>query len=314
MQRRALLMLVIALVLGAITVFLVSTFLRKESGTTGQVQSLHTVPVVVAASDLKIGTKLEKMMLRQVDLPDDALPEGHYPDVGSVLGVSPPVVLREMRRGEIVLPYKLSPQGARGGLPSKIADDRRAITIPVTEITGVAGFVTPGDYVDIIHTSAVGHPDNIPVSRILLQNVLVLGIDQVMSEDAGNPKIVNAVTLMVDVESGQRIALAQATGTLGLMLRNEFDASLLETNDVTWHQLEPGGAIPVSPAPAQTRVIKRERRQPKVVVPPAVPAAVVNPQVEIVRGLQVTKQTVPGSAPEPAAAAPGAAPATPEKK
>lgn len=292
MQRRALIMLVVALVLGIITVVLVSTFLKRESGDRGSMQRLRTVPVVVAAMDLKVGTKLEKVMLRQMDLPEKGLPEGFYIDPASVLGTSPPVVLREMRSGEVVLAYKLSPQGARGGLPSKILEDRRAITIPVTEITGVAGFVTPGDYVDVLHTSIIKQTDGTPVVRVLQQNMLVLGIDQVMSEDGSNPKVVNAVTLMADVETSQRITLALATGTLSLLLRNEFDGNQLATTDMTWHDLA-GGAPPLV-EDIKARVIKHERRQPRVMVPVVVPPP--PPQVEIVRGLQVTQQTVPGTA------------------
>jgi pilus assembly protein CpaB len=292
MQRRALIMLVVALVLGIITVVLVSGFLKRESGDSGRMQRLHTVPVVVAALDLKIGTKLEKVMLQQMDLPEKGLPAGYYVDPAAVLGTSAPVVLREIRRGEVVLAYKLSPQGARGGLPSKILEDKRAITIPVTEITGVAGFVTPGDYVDVLHTSVIKQSDGVPVVRVLQQNMLVLGTDQVMSEDGGNPKIVNAVTLMTDVETSQRITLALATGTLSLLLRNEFDGNLLDTADMTWSDLA-GGAPPLV-EDNKTRVIKRERRQPRVVIVPLVSAPSA-PQVEVVRGLQVTQQTVPGA-------------------
>lgn len=297
MQRRALIMLVVALVLGIITVFLVSTFLKREGDS--RMQRMRTVPVVVAASDLKIGTKLEKIMLSQMDLPQKGLPEGYYGDPRAVLGNSPPVVLREIRRGELILPYKLSGQGARGGLPTRILEDQRAITIPVTEITGVAGFVTPGDYVDVLHTSSLKQADGTPVVRVLLQNVLVLGTDQVMSEDSGNPKVVNAVTLMADVEAGQRISLALATGTVTLLLRNEFDGNLLDTASVGWSDLAPAGSAPTV-QPGRARVIKRERRQPRSNLPPAPVAAPVAPpapppQIEVVRGLQVTQQPVPGT-------------------
>lgn len=291
MQRRALIMLLIALGLGLLTVFLVSAFLRGEGE--GRTLRLRTVPVVVAATDLKPGTKLEAVMLRQVNLPASGLPDGHYTDPRAVLGSSPPVVLREIRRGELLLAYKLSPQGARGGLPTRIHEDKRAITVPVTEITGVAGFVTPGDFVDVLYTSSVGRPDNIAATRVLLQNIPVLGVDQVMSQDSGNPKVVNAVTLMVDVESGEMLTLALATGSLTLMLRNEFDASLLETAPVTWRELGDAAIAVPAAEPRQPRVIKRERRQ--VVQPDAPPVAAAPPQVEVVRGLQVSKQAVPGA-------------------
>ncbi len=287
MQLRALIMLALALIMGGITVFLVNTFLQREVSDLGRVQEIRTVPVVVAATDLKVGTKLEAVMVQVADWPAEVAPEGTFKDVATLIGEKPPVVLQEIRRGEIVLPYKLSPHGARGGLPSRILEDQRAITVPVTEVTGVGGFVMPGDFVDVMHTSAIGRRDELPVTRILLQNVLVLGIDQVSSQDRGEPKIVNAITLQVSTEAAQRLTLGLATGSITLILRNEFDASLLAASDVTWQDL-----VPFIPEPQKTRVVKRQRREP---------VAVPKPQVEVIRGLQVTKQSVSG--PEGGAAA-----------
>jgi pilus assembly protein CpaB len=280
MQLRAIIMLALALVLGGITVFLVNTFLQQEVGQRGKVQEIRTVPVVVANADLKIGTRLEPMMLSVIDWPEAAAPEGAFNDVGVLLGEKPPVALQEMRRGEIVLPYKLSPHGARGGLPARIPEDMRAVTIPVSEITGVAGFIVPGDYVDVLHTSDVGRADRIPVTRVLLQNVQVLGIDQVATDEDSKPRVVNAVTLLVNTEAGQRLTLAMATGSINLLLRNEIDASLLAVEDVTWKDLQPMVQEPTKP-----KIVKRVRRE-----------APVKPQVEVIRGLQVTNQTVPNEA------------------
>ncbi len=307
MQIRALIMLAVALVLGGITVFLVNNFLKSEVGDQSRVQKMRTVPVVVAAQDLKSGIKLEAVMLRTVDWPADSAPEGVYADVAAVIGEKPPVLLTETKRGEIILPYKLSPHGARGGLPARIPEDMRAATIPVTEVTGVAGFIAPGDFVDVLHTSAVGRTDQIPVTRVLLQNVQVLGVDQVSSEDEAKPKIVNAVTLLVKTEQGQRLTLALATGTLSLLLRNEFDASLIATNDISWRQLMPEEVV----REESPKVVRRERRIVTEVKQPAPAMAVPPPKamdkVEVIRGLNVTKQDVPGAAP----AAPATAPAQP---
>lgn len=300
MQIRALIMLAVALVLGGITVFLVNNFLKSEVGDQGRVQKMRTVPVVIAMQDIKSGTKLEAVMLKAVDWPADTAPEGVYADVAKVIGDKPPVLLQETKRGEIILPYKLSPNGARGGLPVRIPEDMRAATIPVSEITGVAGFIAPGDFVDILHTSAVGRSDQLPVTRVLLQNVQVLGVDQVSSEDDAKPKIVNAVTLLVNPENGQRLTLALATGSLSLMLRNEFDASLLETTDMAWNKMV---TEEVEKVVEQPKVVRRERRVVVVVKQPApatasqIPASAVKPadRVEVIRGLNVTRQEVPST-------------------
>lgn len=307
MQSRALIMLAVALVLGGITVFLVNSFLKSEVGDKGRVQRMHTVPVVVAAQDLKSGTKLAALMLKTVDWPADTAPEGVYGDVATVMGEKPPVLLQETKRGEVMLPYKLSPHGARGGLPAHIPEDMRAATIPVSEITGVAGFIAPGDFVDVLHTSAAGRPDALPVTRVLMQNIKVLGVDQVNSEDDAKPKIVNAITLLVNPESGQRLTLALATGSLSLLLRNEFDASLLATKDIGWRQLVPEETV--AAAEQQPKVLRRERRI-ITIVKQAAPVFSAKPSdhVEVIRGLNVTKQDVPSTpaANDAAPAKPGA--------
>lgn len=296
MQLRAIIMLALALVMGGLTVFLVNTYLQREVAEGPRVKEIRTVQVVVAAADLKVGTKLEPIMLNVVDWPLASVPEATFGAVTAVLGEKPPVVLQEIRKGEPVLPYKLSPHGARGGLPSRIPEDMRGITVPVTEVTGVAGFVMPGDFVDVLHTSAIGRNDDLPVTRVLLQNVQVIGIDQLSSQDSSKPTVVNAVTLLAAPEAAQRLTLALATGSITLILRNEFDASLLAASDVTWQHL-----VPFIPEPEKPRVVKRERRAPVVAAPPP------KPQVEVIRGLQVTKQVVPEAAndaaqkPQPAA-------------
>lgn len=304
LQKRPLLMLSIALLMGGLSVFLVNGAM-KQKGDHSRVQQLRTVPVVVATHDIALGTKLEPLMLRTVDWPESTLPQGYYPNAAAVLDPLPPVALREIRKDEIVLAYKLSAQGARGGLISRIPEDQRAISIPVTEITGVSGFVMPGSFVDVLHTSAAGRTDQIPSTKVLLQNVPVIGIDQFSAENKTDPRLAKAVTLLVDPESGQKVALALATGSLSLLLRNEFDASLLATQEVTWRSLAPS-----SQAPAELRVVKRERR-----VPPALRAAAAmavsasQSEVEMIRGLKVTQQTVsdsPSGTPPANTPAPGA--------
>lgn len=291
MQKRAIILLAVALIFGGLSVFLVNMFLQREAGEGGRVQRIRTMSVVVAASDIKVGTKVDGLMLKVADWPASTLPEGYYTDPQALLA-NPPVALREIHKDEVVLAYKLSPQGARGGLPSLIPEDKRAVTIPVTETTGVAGFISPGDYVDVLHTSTVGRGDQIPATRVLLQNVPVIGTDQNSSDSDTGPKVVHTVTLLVDTDSGQKVALALATGTLSLLLRNDFDASLLATSDVTWHELNPSKAE----EPAPMRVIKREHRTPRKMILTATPIPAVpqpqQPQVEMVRGLKVTQQQV----------------------
>lgn len=270
MQARALLILGLALLLGVFTVVLVNQYLQQQVIERQEGQVVETVTVVVATADLKTGTRLERVMLKEVQWPAESVPEGIFSNIGTALGEQPPIVLSEIKRGEAILRHRLSPYGARGGLPARIPEDMRAVTIPVTEVRGVGGFVMPGDYVDVLHTTTLGRVDGRPVTRILLQNTQVLGIDQISSTDETDPRIVNAVTLLVSPFDGQRVALAIATGEVSMLLRNEFDASLIEASVVGYDDL-----LTVEPD-RQTVVTRRVRR----------------PSVEVIRGLEITNQTV----------------------
>lgn len=285
MQKKALLLLLIALIMGGVVTVLVNTMLKREVQERAEQDVIKTTKVLVAASDLKTGLRLDKVTVKKVDWPAENIPEGAYVDLDLLLGDKPPIVIRKMNKNEIILPYKLSPQGARGGLPAKIAEDRRAITIEVNEISGVSGFVLPGTFVDVLLTSTVGQRNNQLASRTLLQNVPVLGVDQFSSEDEDKPKVVNAVTLQVTPHDGKKLALGQEMGKLSLLLRNEIDASILVKDLVTAKTLQESELEPVK----KVTVYKRARRAPTL------------PVVEIIRGLEVQKQKVTEGKPLPKA-------------
>ena len=277
MQKKALLLLLIALIMGGLATILVNTLLTREVKERGEETVMETRKVLVATSDLKTGMRLDKLTVKQVDWPVGNLPKGVYSDVDKLLGEKAPIVIKKINKNEFILPYKLSPQGARGGLPPKISEDRRAMTIRVSEVSGVAGFVLPGTFVDVLLTSKIGQKDKNLATRTLLQNALVLGVDQLSSEDEDDPKVVNAVTMEVTPRDGKKLALGQEVGRLSLLLRNEIDASILYKDLVTVRTLQEGKMEPVK----RVKVYKRVRRAPAP-----------RPTVEIIRGLEVEKKTV----------------------
>lgn len=278
MQKKALLLLLVALIMGAVVTILVNTLLTQEVQQRSEQPVMQTQKVLVAASDLKTGMRLDNLKVKLVDWPVENLPEGVYSDLDKLLGEKPPIVIKKIKKNEFILPCKLSPQGARGGLPPKIPENRRAITIEVDEISGVAGFVLPGTYVDVLLTSKIGQKDEKLATQTLLQNLLVLGIDQLSSEDEDKPKVVNAVTLLVTPNEGKMLTLGQQVGRVNLLLRNEIDASILEKDLVTINDL-----LDIKPEPVKVvKVYKRQRRTPPTP----------SPTVEIIRGLDIEKQKV----------------------
>lgn len=277
MQKKAIVLLIVALIMGGVAVILVNTMLQREA-VQRDVKPMNTQPVMVAAVDLKTGVRLDAMAIKTVNLPADTLPDGTYSNANELLGNAAPIVLKEIRKNEIILPYKLSQQGARPGLPPRIPEDQRATTISVNEISGVAGFVLPGDYVDVVYSTSQNRADKLPVTHTLLQNLLVLGVDQFSSENEDKPHVVNAVTLLVNPDEGKMLVLAQQTGTLNLMLRNEFDASIVQDRQISLRDLLSEQPV----VSTKATVFKRVRR----------------PVVEVIRGLDVKTQTVKEGEPQ----------------
>ncbi|HLG30972.1 MAG TPA: Flp pilus assembly protein CpaB, partial [Candidatus Brocadiales bacterium] len=109
---------------------------------------------------------------------------------------------------------------------------KRAITIRVNEIAGVAGFILPGSRIDVILTIEMKEGKHKAVSKVLLENMLVLAVDQKMQQDGDKPVLVNALTLLASPEEAEKLALAGNKGTLQLAMRNGMDATPVATSGI----------------------------------------------------------------------------------
>src|SRR6516164_1867745 len=191
-NRRALSMLAIAMLTGLAAVMFASRWLIQTSSGT-------TVPVTVAVDDINLGQPLNEAMVRTINWPRDSVPPGAFATPKSLDGR---VVRTSLARGEPVLESKLAPVGTKGGLSAVIGEGRRAITVRVNDVVGVAGFALPGNYVDVIvNTQQPGKSDaQQSISKIVLEKILVLAVAQQVNRDDTAPKVVNAVTLEVSPE------------------------------------------------------------------------------------------------------------------
>jgi len=277
-------MLLIALLAGGAAVLFASRWMLAQAQGSGQ--------IAVAAVEVEIGAKLVPEMLRLVTWPAGNVPPGAFADLGSLDGR---VVKTSVTRGEPILEGKLAPVGTKGGLSAVVADGKRAMTVRVNDVIGVAGFALPGNYVDIMvntqnEGSRRGDQDQ-AVSKIVLERILVLAIAQEANRDETKPKVVNAVTLEVTPEQAENLDLARSVGTLSLVLRNQVDPRPVATDGATKSTLlKDEFARPVAPPPK--RVVVRRRATKRVVAAAApVPAA---PQrtdcVEVIRGMVKTNE------------------------
>lgn len=210
MRQRAILMLGLAVVLGIAAVFLLRGFITRNAPT-----AQATGSVVVAKVALNFGDDLTPQNLIAVPWPAESVPVGAFGSVGQMLptGVKR-VALQPIVKGEPVLLSKVSGPGGRATLSAVIHPGYRAMTIGVNDVLGVAGFVLPGDQVDIMLTRR-----GESTTEILLQGVRVLGIDQDANQQKDKPVVAHAVTLEVTPEQAEKLTLAATVGTLSLALR-----------------------------------------------------------------------------------------------
>ncbi|GBC83094.1 hypothetical protein HRbin10_02234 [bacterium HR10] len=226
MNKKALIVLSLAVIFGLLTAVLVHRTLKgSASARAGQ----KTKKVVVAAVKLGLGTPIKAEQVSLAEWPESLLPRGAFSEVEKLIGR---VTIAEIFPGEPILEARLAPEGSAAGLPAIIPPGMRAMTVKVDEVIGVAGFVAPGTYVDVVATVVEGAGQN-AVSRVILQNVKVLASGQRMETQKDGQAIeVKTVTLQVTPEEAEILALASNAGKLQLVMRNTVDRETVRTSGV----------------------------------------------------------------------------------
>ena len=178
------------------------------------------VAVVTAQTEIAYGEPLDPAMLTLRAWPTDAVIEGSFTDIETIFEEGARRTLGRIFPGEPILAAKLSAPNERVTIVQKLSPGHRAVAISVDAATGVGGFVTPGNRVDIVMTAGSG----VEIRAVtVLQNIRVVGIDQVSEEQRDKPMVARTITVEVTPEDSQRLALAQRAGRLSLSLR-EIDA------------------------------------------------------------------------------------------
>jgi pilus assembly protein CpaB len=227
-----------AVLFGLLAVFIAQAWLNSQAemrarSLESQKKPIATQTVVVAAKPLRFGAELGAMSLREVAWPEDAVPVGAFNRIAD-LTASRRVVLTAIEANEPVLSSKITGSGQRATLSAILQDGMKAVTIRVNDVEGVAGFVLPGERVDVVLTRQL---DKNAASDVVLQNVRVLAVDQLADERAEKPSVAKAVTLEVEQTSAQKLALAATVGTLSLALRKAGEAAAANTRRITLSDL-----------------------------------------------------------------------------
>ena len=224
MRGNTLVMLIIALVFGAISVFLANIWLKGQTNpATPQVSvapaTVETSTIVVAYRDLAFGEILQTEMLREIPWPKSSIPDGAFAKIADIIQDGNHVVLSSLSPNEPVLKWKISGAGARASLSAIVTPGMRAVTIRLNDVGGVAGFVLPGDRVDMLYTRGGNGTDSSSTTDVLLQNIRFLAVYQIADQKKSDPVNAKNATVEVTAFDSQKIALAQSTGTLSLTLR-----------------------------------------------------------------------------------------------
>ena len=295
MDRRFLTVLGLSLVL-ALVVSLIFFQLLVRRGNS-KPKAVQMRDIVVAAKPLPIGATIKPEHVKLSKVAVDQFPRNGFSKLEEV--VDRPVA-SNILLDEPVLEGRLGARGSGLGIAPIIPVGMRAVSVRVTDVAGVAGFVLPGLRVDVLVT---GTPPGLAgsVTTTCLQNILVLSAGQTIQPDASGHAIQTpTVTLLVTPEQAETLTLAGNEGRIQLVLRNSSDQEISKT---------PGREIAEiynrtpKPAPAEPSQQPRRRTpdKPKAPVIPVVQTLTAAPpppapEVVVIRGNQRSVEVVPARA------------------
>ncbi|HEY7472014.1 MAG TPA: Flp pilus assembly protein CpaB [Gemmatimonadota bacterium] len=225
-KRRKWMALVLALVSGGAAGYLALGYMNRPlSPRTASASA--TTHIVVAARDLAVGTVLAPGDVKKIEWPALTIPPGYAASEEQVMGRG---VITPVSANEPLMTAKLADKEAGGGLPIVIPEGKRAVSVKVDEVIGVAGFVLPGTRVDVLVTLTPGADREEAATRVILQNVQTLASGQTIQKNAnGEPQAATVITLLVTPEEAEKLTLAATEGQIQLALRNTLDMAQVET-------------------------------------------------------------------------------------
>lgn len=264
-MRKSLLPLLIAIVLGLGAALFARNWMKSRMEAV-EAEKRSGVQVVVAATEISFGQKITAANTRTIGWPRDSQPEGTVHDPADVIGK---VANQKILPGEAILKGRASGGAGGSSLAALIEPGMRAVTVRVNDVIGVAGFLLPGNRVDVVASRDTGERNRVQ-TRTLLEDVKVLAVDQSAQAEKDKPVVVRAVTLEVNPKQAELLVQATEEGRVQMALRNPEEAAPVVTADAA------PAAVAEPPAPVRTKIV--------VVREPAPPP---EPGVTVIRQTQV---------------------------
>ena len=179
---------------------------------------LEYEPVIVADMDIPFGHKVQLNQLKVIEWPKTTpLPGGVIQKMDEVEGR---IANQTILKGEMILSSRIVEQGSGSTLAAVISPNKRAITLRVNDVVGVAGFLLPGNRVDVLASRKINKRVS---TKTLLEDLKVLAVDQTASPEKDKPIVVRAVTIEADPQQAEKLFKATEEGRIQLVLRNPTD-------------------------------------------------------------------------------------------
>lgn len=272
----------LAVAIAAIAAYLLYDYLKGEEKRVSE--AVATERVVVAATEIPVGSAINITQIKTVDWPKTNVPQGALLSTDQATSR---IAIQTFMPGDPIVEGKLVPkEGAPLSiLTYKIPEGHRAMTVSVDQVAGVAGFINPSNIVDVVLTASPQGSSQ-SISKIVLQNVPVLAIGQIVDQKEGKPVTVPTVTMDVSPEDAEKLAVASTQGRLQLVLRRAGDKEVANTGGATVSKVMSGakGGVPV-------KVTSSTSKKAPVAKVQEAPKEEAKVSVEVYRGGQKTTET-----------------------
>jgi pilus assembly protein CpaB len=221
---------VLAGLVGLVATFTIHRYVTAK--TTGAIKP--TNQIVVAACDISPGVALSGGLIKIAQWPQDLVPAKAAATLQEVQGR---VLITPVGKGEAILFTKLAPEGTEAGLGGLLDESKRALTVRVDDVSGVAGFIHPGDHVDVLVEMQMPSSSE-HFSKTILQNIVILTAGQFWEQNKEQkPTVVNTVTLELTPDQAEILNLASNQGKIRLALRSRRNTAAVETRGVATSHL-----------------------------------------------------------------------------
>ena len=256
LKKKGLILVAMSLLLGLGAALVANSWIQ---GREPAVANTENSPVAMAAMSIPYGTKIEKRHVKMVALPDSVIPSGVITSFEDVEGK---IVRADILAGELLMQGRLADHNEGSTLAALVEKKKRAITVRVDDVVGVAGFLLPGNKVDVL-SSRLDRSTRRAVTETVLTDIKVLAVDQTARTDDNDPVVVRAVTLEVTPKQAEILVARKEEGTIQLTLRNPLEQKVVK-----------------EPAKPASKPVRRSRRLPT------------NTTILVIRGTSVEKTKV----------------------